>query len=86
MSYHGALDVVNTWRDGLLIGSSSSVPNVTTVMSGRLLRRMNNCEPQRLQKHFRRLGDDSYSVNNPLVSSTLSLALSTTEFVEKAAP
>jgi len=47
---------------------------------------MNNCEPQRLQKHFRRLGDDSYSVNNPLVSSTLSLALSTTEFVEKAAP
>jgi hypothetical protein len=47
---------------------------------------MNSCDPQLEQKHFRRLGDDSYSDMKSTPDVTMSASVATTEFVENAAP
>ena len=47
---------------------------------------MNSCDPQLEQKHFRRLGDDSYSDTRAAPDVTVSASVGMTELVENAAP
>src|SRR5207253_2305255 len=86
MSYHDAFEPTKTCRSGRIGGVPSIEPRVTTVISGRFVRRMNSCEPQREQKHLRRFGDDSYSDSMSAPDVMRRASVATTVLVEKAAP